>query len=90
MGQCFIFIGLYKPVVLLLHSFMGLTVNNILFIKMGGNTNRHGFSTRNLFMWNPINERHEDIGLNLVHPHFHGDCTIIPADANVLKGCSLG
>ena len=57
---------------------------------MGGYSNIHSLSTRNLFMWNPINERHEDIGLNLVHPHHHGDCTIMPADAKVLLGCLLG
>ena len=58
--------------------------------KMGGRTSTHGFSARNLYAWNPINERHEDIGLTLVHPHFEGDCTTLPADANILKGCSLG
>lgn len=57
---------------------------------MGGYSNIHSLSTRNLFMWNPINERHEDIGLNLVHPHYNGDCTIMPADAKVLIGCILG
>ena len=57
---------------------------------MGGYSNLTGYSTRNLFMWNPITERHEDIGLNLVHPHHCGDCTIMPADAKVLKGCTLG
>ena len=56
---------------------------------MGGYSNRYGLSTRNLYMWNPINERHEDIGLNLVHPHHNGDCTIMPADAKVLRGCIL-
>ena len=57
---------------------------------MGGHSNRYSFSTRNLYMWNPINERHEDIGLNLVHPHHNGDCTVMPADAKVLRGCILG
>ena len=57
---------------------------------MGGYSNITSISTRNLFMWNPINERHEYIGLNLVHPHHHGDCTIMPADAKVLIGCILG
>ena len=56
---------------------------------MGGYSNRYSFSTRNLYMWNPINERHEDIGLNLVHPHHNGDCTVMPADAKVLRGCIL-
>ena len=70
---------------------MGGYSNYIVYIKMGGYSNlTGGISTRNLFMWNSITERHEDIGLNLVHPHYYGDCTIMPADAMVLKGCTLG
>ena len=57
---------------------------------MGGYTGTYGMSTANLFAWNPITERHEKISQRLEQPSYNGDCTVIPADAKVLRGCTLG
>jgi len=60
---------------------------------LGGTSSVNGQSNFNLFVWNPITERHESttpFTQTLNQPHNDGDCTVIPADAKVLRGCTLG
>ena len=61
--------------------------DEFICMQLGGQTNRHGISSRNWYMWNHISERHEDYSLYLTHPHFLGDFTRIPEDAEILKTC---
>ena len=60
---------------------------------MAGITSINGASTLNIFLWNPITERHEVMTPytpTMYHTHEKGDCTALPADAKILRRCNLG
>ena len=72
-----------------INSHLRSSVADLFLFQLGGYSNGHGYSTRNCFVWNAINERHEDIGIHLTHPHYIGDFTRLPADAKILSTCRL-
>ena len=72
------------------NSLLILTIKNKIldfFFKLGGQSNNHGYSTRNWFVWNPINERHEDLSIYLTHPHMAGEASIKPNQS--VKPCRI-